>query len=137
MYLQASLFAGWVSAAAVVKANEDFFQSSNYYSTRAAYLFFTVVGDFVSLVILLINIFNIPAYSQSSSKLKKIPWTILVFWNLNLQEHLWVFNFFFLFLKSLFARIFFLLYQYLLFQSLLQLEKARLDNLVILFLNCI
>ena len=73
--LIAFFFASWVSAAAVLKPSFGTDSlPTNFSSTRSAILFFSIVGDFISIVIYITHVANI----VNHSKLSKIPWTILV-----------------------------------------------------------
>jgi len=68
-------FAAWVSAAAVIKPGASTALPGDMDASRSAYLFFSIVGWILALVLFLINFFNI----ISLGGFNRIPWLVVTF----------------------------------------------------------
>ncbi|CAF0710167.1 unnamed protein product [Brachionus calyciflorus] len=67
-------FAAWISAAAVLKPHDgDISLPPEMMATRGAYLFFSIVGFFVAILLFLLNILNI----VSLGFLNRLPWNLI------------------------------------------------------------
>ena len=74
-YFQVFQFAAWISAAAVLKPPASISDlPPDFAQTRGAYLFFSIVGDFVAIIIFILHILNI----VNLNGIKRIPWTLIV-----------------------------------------------------------
>ena len=68
-------FAGWVSAASVPKIiNAQYVMPSAFADTRGAYLFFSIVGFVLAIIIFILFLLNL-VYAKF---IDKIPWSITV-----------------------------------------------------------
>lgn len=68
-------FAGWVAAAAAPK-DSPFYMPYEFSATRSAYLFFSIVGWIISIVLFFFIILNI----ANVSIFGRLPWILMVFW---------------------------------------------------------
>ena len=86
-------FAAWVSAAAVLKPHEgEIAIPGDMWATRGAYLFFSIVGFILAIVLLLLNIFNV----VSLGFLNRLPWNLIV----NQKKKIYKYNFEFKFFQN-------------------------------------
>lgn len=68
-------FAAWISAAAVLKPNDGTVPlPSDLAASRSAYLFFSIVGFVLAIVLFLMNVLNI----VSLGFLNRLPWGLIV-----------------------------------------------------------
>ena len=70
-------FAAWVAAASIPKLINGvyYYYSSEFAATRAAYLFFSIVGFIGSIMLFVLHVLNV----VNLGGLQKIPWILLVF----------------------------------------------------------
>jgi hypothetical protein len=81
-FLKVILFCGWISVAAVPKIVDGRLLISPVLSpARDAYLFFGIVGFFISIFFFVVNLFNIVNLRQ----FEKLPWNLIMM----LTDFLW------------------------------------------------